>query len=102
MESLSIKLLDWMWAIVATLMGVVWKLHDTRIDTMKQDIDERMNQFQQRTSTRIDELSTETNRNRDVAAKIFEKLDHMSRESADRHERLLTALHAGLDRKVDK
>lgn len=85
------KLFDFAWAAILGLVAVVWKLLGARLMDMQKDFDKR-----------LDELSRETGRNRDVAARIFEKLDDMSRESADRHERLLTALHQGLDRKVDK
>ena len=85
------KLLDYAWAGLLALVGLVWKLFASKLGDMQKDFDKK-----------LDALANETGRNRDVSARIFEKLDDMSRESADRHERLLIALHQGLDRKVDK
>lgn len=74
------KLLDRAWAGVLALGGLVWQAQESRME----------------------KISAETDRNRDVAAKIFDKLAQMSDDSHNRHERLLNELHAGLSRKVDK
>lgn len=79
-DETTFKLVEWAWAGVLALGGMVWRAQDAKIDKIAQ----------------------ETERNRDVSAKIFDKLDDMSKDSHDRHDRLLTALHDGLSRKADK
>lgn len=76
---------------IAAMTGYIWK---------KQGDD--MQALESRMAKRVDDIKTETDRNREVAAKIFDKLDSMSRESADRHERLLNVIHSGLAGKADK
>lgn len=76
--------LDYAWAIVGALVGVVWKSTNEKIDTVKT------------------ELTTEVNRQRDVSAKIFDKLEDMREDANEKHLELLRALHEGLARKQDK
>lgn len=87
----SFKLLDWLWTIILPLVGLVWKQQGDKVEALKTEYD-----------AKILAVMGETDRNREVAAKIFDKLSEMQKESADRHVNLLTVIHAGLDRKVDK
>ena len=87
----SFKLFDWLWTLLLPLVGVIWKQQGDKMEALKLEYD-----------AKLQTVTEETNRNRDVAAKIFDKLDQMSRESSERHVSLLTVIHAGLDRKVDK
>lgn len=74
------KALDWAWAAVVALGGVVWKnLHE-----------------------KITANTLEIDRQRDNIAKLFDKLESHAQRSEDRHHELLNALHHGLDRKADK
>lgn len=82
--SLLKAVLDYAWAIVGGLVGVVWKSTNEKIDTVKT------------------ELTTEVNRQRDVSAKIFDKLEDMREDANEKHLELLRALHEGLARKQDK
>ena len=83
--------LDYAWVIISALVGWVYKLTDNRITKMELDWKER-----------AQEIEKETDRNRDVSAKIFDKLSEMQKDSAERHERIITALHIGLAGKADK
>lgn len=74
------KLLDWGWAAVAGLLGLVYKAHNEKFRSHDEEI----------------------GRQRDNIAKIFDKLETHAQRSEDRHHELLHALHAGLDRKADK
>lgn len=74
------KLLDWAWAGVLALGGFVYKAQNERIAMVN------------------DELTTQ----RKNVAKLFDKLEEHGRRSEDRHREILTAVHAWLDRKVDK
>ena len=83
-------------------MGIVWKLLDGRISDIEKQGKERVQTLALEHGKRMDSISVETNKNREVAAKIFDKLDTMSKDSAERHERILIALHTGLAGKADK
>ena len=84
------------------LLGYMWKKQEDAVKVLDQSHKDRIEALRKDHGEKIDRLAAETDRNRDVAAKIFDKLDSMSRESADRHERLLTVIHSGLAGKVDK
>ena len=84
------------------LLGYMWKKQEDSVKVLDQSHKDRIEALRKDHGEKIDRLAAETDRNRDVAAKIFDKLDSMSRESADRHERLLTVIHSGLAGKVDK
>ena len=93
---------DHAWAGIMALMGIVWKLLDGRISDIEKQGKERVQTLALEHGKRMDSISVETNKNREVAAKIFDKLDTMSKDSAERHERILIALHTGLAGKADK
>ena len=75
-----VKALDWMWAAVVALGGVVWKNLHEKIQDNKEELEVQ----------------------RKHIAKLFDKLEAHAQRSEDRHHELLTALHTGLDRKADK
>jgi hypothetical protein len=78
--SILVKALDYAWAGVVALGGVVWKnLHE-----------------------KIASNAVEIDRQRDNIAKLFDKLESHAQRSEDRHHELLTALHVGLNSKADK
>ena len=83
--------LDYVWLAISALVGLVYKLTDNRMTKMETDWKERAK-----------EIEKETDRNRDVSAKIFDKLSEMQKDSAERHERIINALHIGLAGKADK
>jgi len=74
------KILDWGWAGVVVLCGMVYKSQDDKIQV----------------------VSTEIAAQRQTVETIFSKLDESRRRAEDRHIELLNALHVGLDRKADK
>lgn len=86
-----IKLLDWIGAIAIGLVGWAWKHFDKRFGDLRDYVDEQDT-----------EIKNEVNRQRDVSAKIFDKLEEHGKRSEERHLQLLTALHEGLAKKADK
>ena len=84
------------------LLGYMWKKQEDSVKVLDQTHKDRIEALRKDHGEKIESITRETDRNRDVASKIFDKLDSMSRESADRHERLLTVIHTGLSGKVDK
>jgi hypothetical protein len=74
------KLLDWAWAGVLALGGLVWRAQSDKIKAVN------------------DEVLLQ----RQNVAKLFDKMEEMGHRSEDRHREVLNALHAGLDRKADK
>ena len=87
---------------ITALLVYVWKKQEEGVKVLDQSHKDRIEALRKDHGEKIESLARETDRNRDVAAKIFDKLDSMSRESADRHERLLTVIHSGLAGKADK
>ena len=71
------RVLDWAWAAILALLSILWKGQDSRI----KDIERRQVH--------------------DTEA-LFNKLDEHGKRSEERHLQLLTALHDGLNKKVDK
>lgn len=90
-EETVIKILDYAWVVIGALLGVVWKMLNSRIEAVEHHIDE------------IDAVHTsEMNRQRDNIAKLFDKLEEHGRRSEQRHVEILQALHTGLSQKADK
>lgn len=85
------KILNYAWLIVSALLGVVWKMLNSRIDAVKEHVDEIGNAH-----------TAEMNRQRDNIAKLFDKLEEHGRRSEQRHVEILQALHTGLSQKADK
>jgi hypothetical protein len=82
---------EWLWAPTLALIGWAWHFHTKRVDDLRLYVDKQ-----------DDEISSEVSRQRDVSAKIFDKLEEHARRSEDRHVEVLKALHRGLDGKADK
>lgn len=90
-EETVIKILDYAWVVIGALLGVVWKMLNSRIEAVEHHIEE------------IDSAHTsEMNRQRDNIAKLFDKLEEHGRRSEQRHVEILQALHTGLSQKADK
>lgn len=94
-DDTALKLVDWIWTAVVTGVAAVWHFLNKRIDTVAIEA-------KAHTDEAIGAMGEEVVRQRDVAAKIFDKLEDMRTESAERHERLLIAIHTGLAGKADK
>ena len=84
------------------LLVYVWKKQEEGVKVLDQTHKDRIEALRKDHGEKIERLAVETDRNRDVAAKIFDKLDSMSKDSADRHERLSNLIHNGLAGKADK
>ena len=94
-DDAALKIVDWVWTGVIAAVGAVWHFLNRRIDKVAQEA-------KAHTDDAVGTVSEEVTRQRDVAAKIFDKLEDMRTESAERHERLLIAIHTGLAGKADK
>ncbi len=101
-DETAIKLLDWAWTALLAGMAFVWRHLAGQHKQLRDDTMHQIEELRQAQEKRSSGIASEVERQRDVAAKIFDKLEAMSRENADRHERLLTALHMGLAGKADK
>lgn len=101
-DDAAFKLLDWAWAAVSGAGYFLWKLLTKRHEDLEAKTVKDIGELREAHAARLASLDQEIMRQRDVSAKIFDKLESMSKESADRHERLLTALHSGLAGKADK
>lgn len=84
------------------LLGYMWKKQEDSVKVLDQVHKDRIEALRKDHGEKIEAISRETDRNRDVSAKIFDKLDSMSKESAERHVALLTVVHNGLAGKADK
>jgi len=90
-DDFVLKILDFAWAVVLALVGVVWKQQSRKIEEMQLAHDKD-----------IREVSSEVTRQRDVSAKIFDRLEEHARRSEDRHMEVVRLIHEGLAHKVDK
>ena len=111
---------EFVWAPLIGLIGWGWHHVNKRIDDseskisqhdhkmkrceagMRMHAEDRHSQTMIYIDKRSYELNTEIDRQRDVSAKIFDKLEMMQKRGEDRHLELLHALHQGLSTKVDK
>ncbi len=87
---------------ITALLVYVWKKQEDSVKVLDQSHKDRIEALRKDHGEKIERLAVETDRNRDVAAKIFDKLDSMSKDSADRHDRLTNLIHSGLAGKADK
>lgn len=101
-DDTAFKLLDWAWTGLLAGVAFVWRHLAGQHKELREETMHHIEELRQAQDKRANGLASEVERQRDVAAKIFDKLEAMSKESADRHERLLTALHVGLAGKADK
>lgn len=111
---------EFIWAPLIGLIGWGWHHVNKRIDDsdakisqsyskmerceadMRIHADDRHSQSMAYIDKRYFEVDTEMGRQRDVSAKIFDKLENMQKRGEDRHLELLHALHEGLSKKADK
>lgn len=101
-DETAYKLLDWLWAALTGALVFLWRLLTKRHEELRTETMKHIDELKEAQAIKMTSMDSEITRQRDVSAKIFDKLESMSKESADRHERLLTALHNGLAGKVDK
>lgn len=85
------QVVEWMWAPLGAMIGVVWNMLHKRIDGLEAKLESGDHAN-----------SDEIDRQRDNIAKLFDKLEQHSQRAEDRHRELLTALHVGLAGKVDR
>ena len=82
---------DFLWAPMLALFAWAFNHHTKRVDELRVYVDDK-----------DASITKEVNRQRDVSAKIFEKLEEHARRSEDRHVEIITALHVGLSKKADR
>ena len=82
---------DWIFAPLMALISWAWVHLNKRIDDV-----------QNHANTEDNSIRIEVSRQRDVLAKIFDKLEEMRKEATQQHSALLTALYTGLAGKADK
>jgi hypothetical protein len=85
------KALEYAWAGVLALVGVVWRMLHSQLDTMRG--------HQQ---AMIQANTNEIDRQRDNIAKIFDKIQALAERAEQRHLELLKTIHDGLNQKADK
>lgn len=101
-DDFLLKLFDYAWAVVLALVGLVWKQQEKKIEDITTAMNARVADLKMDHDTKIDEISTELGRHRDVMAKIFDKLEEHGRRSEDRHLEVVRLIHEGLARKADR
>lgn len=82
---------DWIWGPLLGVLAWGWSHLSKRSDDLKKYTD-----------TQVSEVRTEVNRQREISAKIFDKLETHAQRSDDRHFEAIKYLHEGLAKKVDK
>ena len=90
-EELSMRIIDWLYAAVAGLIAWAWKEQGAKVESLRKEHE-----------SKFDNFHLELNRQRDVSAKIFDKLEEHARRSEERHIEMIQIMHEGLARKVDK
>lgn len=93
---------DWIWGPIMGLIGWGWNDIGKRFHVLEKKLAEAHRDAKDHTNKEVEKISEEVTRQRDVAAKIFDKLEDMQRRSEDRHHELLKTIHEGLAGKVDK
>ena len=93
---------DFVWLPLLTLIGYTWNEQNNKIKDVKKVTLEKISEIAKVASDEANALRREIDRERDIGAKLFDKLDEHARRSEDRHIELLKALHIGLAGKVDK
>lgn len=97
-----VDFLKWAWTGLVPAALYLWKHLAEKHKALKEETVSHVTNLRIDHDRRLGDITLELNRQRDISAKIFDKLEDMSKESADRHERLLNALHVGLNSKADK
>ena len=93
---------DFVWIPMMALIGYTWNEQNKKINDVKKSAFERINSVEKVAADESNALRREIDRERDIGAKLFDKLDEHAKRSEDRHIELLKALHEGLAGKVDK
>ena len=65
-------------------------------------IDDNHKTAKDHTDKEVEKVTQEVTRQRDISAKLFDKLDDMSERATTRHLELLQTIHSGLAGKADK
>jgi hypothetical protein len=74
-------LFEYAWVLLVGGAGVIWQLLTSRIENNHKVL-----------NTRINETNDEVERQRDVSAKLFDKLEQHTRDSTARHIEILNYL----------
>lgn len=93
---------DYIWGPVMGAAAWGWTVTHKRIDSAKSHADANHRDLKAYIDKEVVGLTMEVGRQRDVSAKIFDKLEDMGKRSEDRHLELLNTLHSGLAGKADK
>lgn len=79
-----------------------WTVTHKRIDSAKDHTEGRHLELKAYVDKEVSSVSQEVMRQRDVSAKLFDKLEDMSERATTRHLELLQTIHTGLSGKADK
>lgn len=90
------------WGPLMALIGWGWADIQNRFESLKSHVDKQDEALKVYIDKEHTDLKSEVNRQRDVSAKIFDKLEDMTKRSEDRHVELLNIFHQGLAGKADK
>lgn len=80
------KIFDYAWAVLAALLGLIWKSQNDKLADLRKDMEVRMADHKE-----------ELDKQRTNIAKLFDKLEESNRRAEERHHKLLEAIHARRD-----
>jgi len=89
--STSWRVFDYVYTALGGVAMLIWGVINKKIDDNNTAV-----------HARIKETNAKLTEHEGTFSKLFDKMDHMSQRSEDRHVEILTALHNGLNSKVDK
>ena len=90
-DDTSFRLLDWVLSAFGGLIMLFLGLVKSKSDGENRAL-----------HARIRETNAVIGKHEEIFTRLFDKMDHMSQRSEDRHAEVLTALHNGLNSKQDK
>ena len=90
-NSTSWRIFDYVYTALGGVAVLIWGVINKKIDDNNKAV-----------HARIKETNATLDKHEEVYGKIFDKMEHMTERSEDRHKELITALHIGLNSKVDK
>lgn len=93
---------DYIWGPIMGLAAWGWNVTHKRIDSAKSHTDDRHSELRAYVDKEVSSVSQEVTRQRDISAKLFDKLEDMSERATTRHLELLQTIHSGLAGKADK
>lgn len=111
---------DWLWAPLLGLVAWAWNHNKEAHDEIYRYVDKRNKELQSHIDAEDTKLNTEITRQRDVSAKLFEKVEELRKDtnlalsdhakrSEERHSEVLgvlremtNAFHVALSQKADK